>query len=666
MVTNFGASSARDELRQHFGASHLSFVVSGGMPVVPSSSLTIDAFACTAIVGDSSTPPSQIPVVQSAVSITVPNSATVWIAIVTSDLGAAPAGWTRESNKRTHYVYQATGTRPADPSGGIVLSRVTVAGSIITLVENFAYRSPVDAFLGEHNVKSWGALGDSSTNDQPAIQNAINAAQVERGTVVFPTNKGFSNYNVDSVMSITQPITLVGKGVGVAGSGTGPSAHIRTDDDISIFTISRTASGSVFRNLFIDNVGSSTGAAIVYTNSNTNLMERVTVTGFSVGVRYEPGVASPQSSFLNTIRDSEIINNTSINIDAQKNTNALRLDGVTFGGGSSPTGLKVMTSNTLNLIGGDVEGTTSVAIDLDSELDIHVGHLISGTHIEGNTASNGDIRIGATNPIRGITIVGVNFIPGVSADSGVNAIQGSGISIIGGTLHSGYAGSNLTVLGFARFAAAVEKYSIVGMSNVQTDDRDSFRTPSTLIFQAASAFDANYQDGTKYNLYKIDADDIVANKNYYGDLSIIRVDVGTSPGAGAVQYALGGLISNGHGGAVNARAIKAGAALDLTSITLAYGGTISTDASRGNNFIITITNASSHTISAPTNPISGQVINYTLRNASGGAAGTASWNAVFKLAAWTQAANGFSRSITFRYDGTNWIEISRTTADIPN
>jgi hypothetical protein len=98
----------------------------------------------------------------------------------------------------------------------------------------------------------------------------------------------------------------------------------------------------------------------------------------------------------------------------------------------------------------------------------------------------------------------------------------------------------------------------------------------------------------------------------------------------------------------------------------AYSASITIDAATTNAAEITATNATAFTIQAPTNPADGQLLTVTVRNTSGGALGAVTWNAVFKLAAWTQPANGFSRSITFRYNATNWVEISRTTADVPN
>lgn len=97
-----------------------------------------------------------------------------------------------------------------------------------------------------------------------------------------------------------------------------------------------------------------------------------------------------------------------------------------------------------------------------------------------------------------------------------------------------------------------------------------------------------------------------------------------------------------------------------------YSTSMTIDASTGNNFSITATDGVGFTINAPTNPVTGQKIYITIRNTSGGALGTATWNAAFKMATWTQPANTNSRTIKFIYDGTNWVEFGRTTTDIPN
>ena len=79
-----------------------------------------------------------------------------------------------------------------------------------------------------------------------------------------------------------------------------------------------------------------------------------------------------------------------------------------------------------------------------------------------------------------------------------------------------------------------------------------------------------------------------------------------------------------------------------------------------------VTDTNNFTINAPTNMAIGDRLIVTVKNASGGAVGTITWNAVFKKATFTNAANGSNRSIEFFYDGTNWIQTYQTAADVPN
>lgn len=90
------------------------------------------------------------------------------------------------------------------------------------------------------------------------------------------------------------------------------------------------------------------------------------------------------------------------------------------------------------------------------------------------------------------------------------------------------------------------------------------------------------------------------------------------------------------------------------------------DASQYDIFSLNIQANPALTYNAPTGGTVGQELTIRVRNISGGVMGAITWDAAFKLSAWTNPANGFSRSITFVYDGTNWIEISRTAADVPN
>lgn len=100
--------------------------------------------------------------------------------------------------------------------------------------------------------------------------------------------------------------------------------------------------------------------------------------------------------------------------------------------------------------------------------------------------------------------------------------------------------------------------------------------------------------------------------------------------------------------------------------TLTYSASVTIDTTKGRKFSLSVTDSSALTINAPTNVRTGEDFTLIVRNTSGGAMGVITWNAVFKMSAWTNPANANSRSIRFMYDGTNWVQISGTGVDVPN
>jgi len=125
-------------------------------------------------------------------------------------------------------------------------------------------------------------------------------------------------------------------------------------------------------------------------------------------------------------------------------------------------------------------------------------------------------------------------------------------------------------------------------------------------------------------------------------------------------------ISIDGGGVITGISVLTPETLTLRQLTIPYSANMAVD-NRYQFFTITATNSTAFTIVNPLYLIyDGQTITVTIRNTSGGALGTATWGALYKLATWTQPATGFSRSITFLFNNTNFIELSRTTADVPN
>lgn len=126
------------------------------------------------------------------------------------------------------------------------------------------------------------------------------------------------------------------------------------------------------------------------------------------------------------------------------------------------------------------------------------------------------------------------------------------------------------------------------------------------------------------------------------------------------------------------RVSLSGAVLDAASVSnipnlvtfdnVAITSPITPALSSGLWFRLTLSSNAAYTLNAPAGTIApGATFTVTVRNAIGGAAGAMTFAATYKLgAAWTQPANGFSRTIVFMWDGTNLVEISRTAADVAN
>jgi hypothetical protein len=109
-----------------------------------------------------------------------------------------------------------------------------------------------------------------------------------------------------------------------------------------------------------------------------------------------------------------------------------------------------------------------------------------------------------------------------------------------------------------------------------------------------------------------------------------------------------------------------GSALALKRTAPSFGPSVAIDAAVGNHFDVAATDGRAFRVARPANALEGQRITITIRNASGGGLGAVTWDAAYKLAPWTSPARGFSRSIDFEYDGSRWIEVGRTPADVPN
>ena len=134
---------------------------------------------------------------------------------------------------------------------------------------------------------------------------------------------------------------------------------------------------------------------------------------------------------------------------------------------------------------------------------------------------------------------------------------------------------------------------------------------------------------------------------------------------GSLLYTQTGVANRWQIGIATGRVTQLGP-LAYKRIAPTYGVSVAIDADLGNEYDITVTDGVAFTIANPSNAGDGQRITITVRNTSGGAMGLITWDTLYKMSAWTNPADTTSRSIDFKYNGTNWVQVSQTGVDVPN
>jgi len=175
-----GTPNPQQEMGAWFGDLSNPTVVSGCLPVVPSSSLILGAFACKGYVTGASG--ELVYVTQAAATLTLTNvNGSHWLALH-RDTSSAVSGWTRRAG--THYLFRQTASQPADPSGGLVFAKVTVAGGAITDVQRLYVDGGPRILDVTH--APYNAPRDGTGNAATGINQALTDATAGGYTVYVP------------------------------------------------------------------------------------------------------------------------------------------------------------------------------------------------------------------------------------------------------------------------------------------------------------------------------------------------------------------------------------------------------------------------------------------------------------------------------------------------
>lgn len=99
-------------------------------------------------------------------------------------------------------------------------------------------------------------------------------------------------------------------------------------------------------------------------------------------------------------------------------------------------------------------------------------------------------------------------------------------------------------------------------------------------------------------------------------------------------------------------------------VSLPYSASITPSDDAGPQAIVA-TDGNAFTINGPVNSVGGDELHLDIKNSSGGVMGAVTFAAAYLPAgAFTVPANGTRRTISFYFDGTNWVELNRAAADI--
>ena len=109
----------------------------------------------------------------------------------------------------------------------------------------------------------------------------------------------------------------------------------------------------------------------------------------------------------------------------------------------------------------------------------------------------------------------------------------------------------------------------------------------------------------------------------------------------------------------------AGRELNTDPIELTYGSTVQITAPNGNYFTLRVPDNKPFVIAAPNRPVGTQRLTLEILNNSGSEMGSVRWDPSFLLAGPLPGpTNGKRRTITFQYNGANWVEQCRVANDI--
>jgi len=270
-TVTFGAIPFGSEERFHKQWT-AGYVIAGGLHAT-SGTTTTATFACEAVSSDGRH------WTQSAAAVTYSGGdGTYWL-IGHKQTTTALSGWTRQSG--THYLWKVSTTLPALPSASVLLLKVTVAASAVSVVRDF--RQPlsyVTRGVFEVTDALYGADRTDTTDATTALQAALTACGDQGGGTGFLPP---GTYKTTAPLLIYKSTTLRGAGYHIS------FIHTAHSGDAVQSTWPVNASTAVW--IRVEHLGftstASTGAAFVDRGGSLVDVYAVWVSGHAYGVIFD-------------------------------------------------------------------------------------------------------------------------------------------------------------------------------------------------------------------------------------------------------------------------------------------------------------------------------------------------------------------------------------------
>jgi hypothetical protein len=262
------------------------------------------------------------------------------------------------------------------------------------------------------NVKHYGAIGDGTTDDTTAFQNALLALPSNGGTVFIPAG----------TYLISTGLVIPSDGVNIVGEG--EASEISLSGAILGFT--STFKARLNYSNFKITGASATGGIKIDGNATHNITNVVIKNLNGVGA-INIHLLDPSHGVLNNVRCNGSSNAIGLLIESdQRNTGVHSIVGCEFGGSRSLLiGIKLLnTSTVIDSIGfhGTFAGGTENAVLLDGENIREIDWR--GCHFENYTAGKDIFRI--EKAVHNLVIEASSFVGNGSAENGIHFNHASG------------------------------------------------------------------------------------------------------------------------------------------------------------------------------------------------------------------------------------------------